>query len=183
LHRAVAHQRSALKAYDGVLVLIAALLALSASFGGQTYPLSGSRSAVAFVERSLTPNDAVLIEQVGSLYPYAAASRLHLIVRPQRRKVAFTPGFPDPRFHTIAFTGIRGNTLTLTTPSGADRTLDVARAVSGADRVFLFVAALRTLPVAGRLALDNVLKRARFEVQTDAQFHNAHVIVWRRLRA
>ncbi|MDP9333884.1 MAG: hypothetical protein M3Q30_11350 [Actinomycetota bacterium] len=167
-------------AFDAAAVVASALLVVSASNGGPDYPLTGSRTAAQFMERALVTNDAVFIEHTGSMYPYAIASHLHLIVWPQHRRIAFRPEFRDRRFHYIGFTGNLGDTLLLTSISDADHRTDIARAIERADRVFLYVEAISHIPRRGRLALATTLDQLGFKQGNDTKFGDAHVIVWRR---
>jgi hypothetical protein len=167
-------------AFDSAAVIVSAFLVVGASNGGPAYPLSGSRSATRFVERTLMVNDAVFIENNSGVYPYAIASHLHVVVRPHNAKIAFEPEFNDHRIHYIAFTGTLGNSLLLTTVSDADHKTDIARAIGRADRIFLYVGATSGLPRRGRLAFATLLRRLGFKPGHDARFGNAHVIVWQR---
>src|SRR5207302_4695776 len=140
-----------------------------ASNGGPAYPLTGSRSAAQFVERGLLTSDAVFIESTHSMYPYAVASHLHFIVRPQHAKVAFKPEFRDPRFHYLGFTGNLGNKLMLTTATDAHHRTEIARAIGSADRVFLYVNAISNIPRRGRLAFATMLNRLGFNQGHDTR--------------
>jgi hypothetical protein len=167
-------------AFDAAAVVGAAFMVVGASNGGPAYPLTGSRSAAQFVERGVSASDAVFIENTHSMYPYAVASHLDLIVLPQHAKVAFRPEFRDHRFHYIAFAGNLGDKLLLTTTSDAAHPTDIARAIGRADRVFLYVEAISNIPRRGRLAFATMLHRLGFNQGPDTRFDNAHVIVWQR---
>jgi hypothetical protein len=167
-------------AFDVAAVAASALLVVSASNGGPDYPRSGSRTATQLVERALVTNDAVFIEHTGSMYPYAIASHLHLIVWPQHSRIAFRPEFRDRRFHYIAFTGNLGNALLLTSISDADHRTDIALVIGRADRVFLYMEAIPHIPRRGRLAFATALDQLGFTLDNDTRFGDAHVFVWRR---
>jgi hypothetical protein len=166
--------------FDAVAIVVSALLVVGASNGGPKYPLSGSRSATRFVERQLSGNDAVFIENDGGVYPYAVASHLHIVLVPHHAKVAFKPEIRDPRYHYIAFAGSLGNKLVLTTLSDAGHETDIARAVGHANRVLLYVEAISGLRRRGRFTFDTALRRLGFTTAHDNRFENAHVIVWQR---
>ena len=158
--------------FDAAAVVVSALLVVGASDGGPSYPLSGSRSATQFVERELSTNDAVFIENDGGVYPYAVASDLHVVLVPHHAKVAFKPEIRDRRFHYITFTGSLSNKFLLSTNSDSGHETDVARAIGGADRVFLYVEAESGVVRRGGLAFNTVLRGLGFS--------NAHVTIWQR---
>jgi hypothetical protein len=166
--------------FDAAAVIVSVLFVVGASNGGPKYPLSGSRSATQFVERELSTNDAVFIENDGGVYPYAVASHLQLVVAPHHAKVAFKPDIRDHRFHYIAFTGNLGTKLLLTTGSDAGHPTEIAGAIGGAPRVFLYVESMSGVVRRGSLAFSIVLRRLGFAPGHDTRFDNAHVTVWQR---
>jgi hypothetical protein len=176
----LAGQLAARIAFDVAAVIAAVFLVVGASNGGPAYPLSGSRSATQYIERTLPATGAVFIENNSGVYPYAVASHLHVVVRPHRAKVAFEPAFNDHRFHYLAFTGSLGNKLLLSTASDADHKTDIAGAIGRADRVFLYAGATSSLPRRGRLAFATLLRRLGFNTGSETRFDNADVIVWQR---
>ena len=167
-------------AFDAAAVIAAALLIVSASNGGPSYPSTGFRSAAQYVESALTANDVVVIEHNESVYSFAVASHLHVVARPQRRLIAFEPAFRDPRFYYFTVSGTLGNTLLLTTMSDADHPTNVARAIGRADRVFWLDAFPNAALRRGRTAFAIQLHRLGFKREKDIRRGYAHVIVWRR---
>jgi hypothetical protein len=166
--------------FDAGAVIVSVFLVAGASNGGPRYPLSGSRSATQFIERQLSTNDAVFIENDGGVYPYAVASHLHVVLVPHHAKVAFKPDIRDHRFHYIAFTGNLGTELLLTTSSDAGHPTEIVGAIGGAHRVFLYVEAMSGAVRRGSLAFGIVLRRLGFTPGHDTRFDNAHVTVWQR---
>ncbi|MDQ1385740.1 MAG: hypothetical protein QOG65_3119 [Actinomycetota bacterium] len=166
--------------FDAAAVVVSALLVVGASDGGPSYPLSGSRSATRFVERELSTNDAVFIENDGAVYPYAVASDLHVVLVPHHAKVAFKPEIRDRRFHYITFTGRLGNKFLLSTNSDSGHETNIARAIGGADRVFLYVETESGVVRRGGLAFNTVLRGLGFSTARDNRFDNAHVTIWQR---
>jgi hypothetical protein len=167
-------------AFDAAAVIATALLIVNASNVRPSYQYIELGSATRYVESSLTTDDVVFIEHTQSMYSFAIASHVHVVVRPQRKLVAFEPDFRDSRFHYLTFSGKLGNNLLLTTASDAEHKTDIAHAIGGAGRVFLYVQVFPKPSRRGLVAFATVVRRFGFEQENDTRFGNARVIVWRR---
>ncbi len=167
-------------AFDVVAVVSAALLIVSASNVRPASQFVPSSSAVRYIERTLTDNDVVFVQHTEIMYSYATASYVRVVVRPTQKIVAFEPDFHDSRFHYLTFGGKLGDMLLLASASDVDRKNYVARVISAADRVFLYLQAFPEPPRRGPLAFARVLGRLGFTQEKDTRFGNARVIVWRR---
>jgi len=177
------NRRASRIAFDVVAIVVAVVLVVQASGGGPRYPSAGSKSAAQFIEKALKPRDGVFIEASAGMYPYAIASGLDPVVQPTpNKKIAFAPEFADPRIHYLGFTGRLGERLVLTATADADHKTDIQRAVGHADRVFLYLEDLNTIPVRGRSTFAALLRRLGFRLDRDVRFGRWQVIVWQRVR-
>jgi hypothetical protein len=131
------------------------------------YPLSGSKSATAFVESEIHKRDVVLITPI-SVYSYAVESKfpVSILGRPETVN-SFIPRFGDRRLHP---TGPVSDSVG--TPT------EVRSWVDGADRVFLY----DVLPGFGKLkvdAIENTLRVNGFQTVRVKKFGAAQVDIWK----
>jgi hypothetical protein len=113
-------------AFDAAAVLSAVLIVLVAYTPAPPAPYQGSESAAKFIDRSLRPDD-VLIVTGTSTYSHADSTRIpvRLVATPDHQ-IAFAPVYEDPRVHVIG-----------TWTSESDSPEDIRRWVGNARRVFV----------------------------------------------
>jgi hypothetical protein len=151
------------------LVVFAAAVAILVSAGpAPRYPFPGAKSAANYIQTNLGPNDAVILP-FHTEWSFATESRFPVkIVSSPETTESFDPtGWSDPRIHYI---GLDMN------PS------EVAAAVNGANRVFVYYPALQTgglVPPESqtRSELTSMLRSLGLEPQHTVSYQDSNTAV------
>jgi hypothetical protein len=153
--------------FDLVVFAAAAVILISAG-PALRYPFPGAKSAATYIQTNLGPNDAVILP-FHTEWSFAAESRFPVkIVSSPETTESFDPvGWSDPRIHYI---GLDMNSA------------DVAAAVSGANRVFVYYPALQTgglVPPESqtRTELTSMLRSLGLSLQHTVSYQDANTAV------
>jgi hypothetical protein len=151
-----------------VIVFGAAVAILISAGPALRYPFPGAKSATDYIESNLGPRDAVILP-FHTEWSFATESRfpVKLVASPDFTESFDPVGWSDPRIHYV---GLDMN------PS------DVAAAVNGADRVFVYYPALRTgglVPDESQTRSDlaSMLRSLGLQLQNTVSYHDANAAV------
>jgi hypothetical protein len=153
--------------FDVAVFAAAAAILLSAG-PAVRYPFPGAKSATKFIEGNLGPNDAVILP-FHTEWSFAAESRfpVKLVASPEFTESFDPVGWSDPRIHYIDL--------------DMDRS-QVAAAVNGANRVFVYYPALQTdglVPpeTQTRSELTSMLRSLGLQLQDSVNYHDSNTAV------
>jgi hypothetical protein len=159
--------------FDAVLYLIAAIVAISAaSHDAPPYAVSGSQSAVRFLQSELRIDDALLVIQ-GGHYQLALESDFDasVLARPQE-SIGFVPEFADPRVHVVSG-------FTIERPVSPRVLRRTREAIRGVDRVIVYSGS-HIVSIQFASAQNQVLRSEGFRRQAAVNLGFELVSIWQR---